>query len=63
MVIVTKFDIGDTVKVGPHEGYIMSIRFTFHCVYEVVFWVEGAPGSYDAYDWELELIAKAPQAD
>jgi hypothetical protein len=63
MVIVTKFDIGDTVRIGPHEGRVMSLRYADHAVYEVGFWVDGAPASYDAYDWELELIAKAPQAD
>lgn len=60
MMIVTKYDIGDAVRIGPHEGRVMRIVVGQTVTYVIGFWAEdGSPVEYQAYDWELKLIERA----
>ena len=59
MVVMTKYDIGDLVRVGTVEGRIMRMVIQSTTVYEVGYWVDSEPKAYSAYEWELELIEKA----
>jgi len=59
MLIVTKFDIGDTVKVGPHtNAKVLKIFISATVTYMVGYWVDDSPNEYIAYDWELTLVEK-----
>ena len=62
MMLVTKYDIGDYVTVGPHEGRVTAIMIAQQAVYQVTYWIEGMPESYQAMDWELTLVRSAVDA-
>lgn len=62
MIVVTEFDIGDTVYYGPHDNAkIMRIEIfsSAHIAYHVQFWLDGTPIECKAYPWELKLVEKA----
>lgn len=62
MLITTKFDIGDDVKVGPHSGKIGRIFIGQSITYEILYWNDGSAHEYSAFDFEIELIESvAPQ--
>jgi hypothetical protein len=59
MVIITKFDIGDTVSTGPiHETVVIRIKFYSGITYDVNYWDENKSIIYTAYEWELSLVEK-----
>lgn len=60
MMLLTKFDVGDFVRVGPHDGFITSIRVSQRVVYTVQYFLSsGEAMSYDALDFELTLLEPA----
>ena len=63
MMVVTKFDIGDTVKVGPHEGRVVRIVVGQAITYGVALWIDGQATDYAAYDWELTLVERMVQTE
>ena len=63
MMITTKFDVGDEVRLGPHNGKVGRIVIGQAITYIVMYWNnEGQAHEYTAFDFELELIkAVSPQ--
>lgn len=60
MVIVTRFDIGDTVRCGPiDEAMVTTINFAVVVTYTLTYWIDRTAVNYTAWDWELELIKKS----
>ena len=59
MVIITQFDIGDTVSIGPiHEATIIGIKFYSGITYDINYWDDNKAIIYSAYEWELTLVEK-----
>lgn len=57
MLITTKFDVGDDVQVGPHQGKIIFISIGQTITYKVCYWnSDGVPNEYYAYDFEITLL-------
>lgn len=55
MILVTKFDIGQKVRVGPHfDARVVCIVIGQATTYKVQYLVDGHPCEYVAYDWEME---------
>ena len=64
MVIVTKFDIGDTVRCGPiSEAFVTGIQFHSTITYEITYWHDEIATNYTAWDWELALIEKSKMSE
>ncbi len=58
MMILTKYSIGDTVRVGPNEGRVIRITIgSREPLYAVVYWHENQAVEYVAYEWELVLVS------
>lgn len=58
MVIITKYDIGDTIKCGPVEGVIIGLTFYSGLTYAITYWDDNRAVDYTAYEWELQLVEK-----
>lgn len=59
MVIVTEFDIGDTVSCGTIlDARIVRISMGQSITYTIVYWDDNKAIEYTAYDWELQLEKK-----
>jgi len=63
MIIITNFGLGDTVKVGPHEGRIQRILVGSATCYLVGYWDEGKAQEYIAFEWELTLIKRMAESE
>ena len=68
MMITTKFDIGDTVRVGPNTGRPNTGRITRILIgstitYTITKWVNECPQEYQAYDWEITLVKPVNHGD
>jgi hypothetical protein len=59
MVLITQFDVGDTVMTGPiHEAKIVGIKFYSGITYDIQYWNDNTSITYSAYEWELKLVEK-----
>ena len=59
MIIITQFDIGDTVSVGPiHDARIIGIKFYSGVTYDIQYFNDNMTVVYSAYEWELKLVEK-----
>jgi hypothetical protein len=59
MVIITEFDIGDTVSCGSiKDARIMGINMRQGITYAICYWDDNKSVKYTAYEWELQLVEK-----
>jgi len=59
MVIVTEYDVGDTVSCGTiNIAKVVGINFRQALTYTITYWDDNKAIDYTAYDWELSLIEK-----
>jgi hypothetical protein len=59
MVLITEYDIGDIVSVGPiHDARVIGIKFYNSITYDVQYFNDNVSVIYTAYDWELKMVDK-----
>lgn len=59
MILVTQFDIGDIVSIGPIlEATVIGISYRSAITYDITYWNDRVSNNYTAWEWELTLVQK-----